>query len=38
MSDSLVCVDSNDSIIDAANIVIKKQISNLPVMENTKIV
>ncbi len=38
MTESLVCVNSNVSIIDAANIMIEKQIHKLPVMENNKII
>ena len=38
MTESLVHVNSSVSIIDAANIMIEKQIHKLPVMENGKIV
>ncbi|HJJ23544.1 MAG TPA: CBS domain-containing protein [Nitrosopumilus sp.] len=38
MTASLVHVESNVSIMDAANIMIEKQIHKLPVMENGKIV
>lgn len=38
MTESLVHVDSSVSIIDAANIMVEKQIHKLPVMENDKII
>ena len=38
MTESLVCIDSSISIIDAANIMVEKQIHKLPVMEDGKIV
>jgi len=38
MTESLVSVDSSVSIIDAANIMVEKQIHKLPVTENGKII
>jgi len=38
MTESLVCIDSSVSIIDAANIMVEKQIHKLPVMEDGKTV